>query len=162
MPAITAAYAKNIIRRALRELVDHSPSKGEITLLWEFFGSSCAYCGTHLSRKNKDGHIDHLVAASVGGANHVSNRVLACANCNEKEKLDQPWEQFLEHKNPDEQSLWKRRAKILEWANHSERGLEEELTEAAEQAAARVAACFDDEVAKLRRSVANKVLKPTA
>ncbi len=150
MPAITTAYAKNIIRRALRELVDRSPSKREITLLWEFFESNCAYCGAHLSPKNKEGHIDHLVAASLGGVNHISNRVLSCAPCNEKEKLDQPWEQFLRHKNSDEKALSQRKSKILEWTSRSEIRREEEAMKAADQAAARVAACFDKEVAELR------------
>src|SRR5207253_6627151 len=138
MPKTTIGYAKNIIRRALRELVDHSPSKQEVTLIWEFFESTCAYCGIHLSRKDQEGHIDHLVAASLGGSNHVSNRVLSCANCNEKEKLDQPWEQFLRHKNPNAKVFSQRRAKILEWSVRSERHQEDELMKAADQAAARV------------------------
>jgi hypothetical protein len=162
MPATTTSYAKNIIRRALRELVDRSPSKQEITLLWEFFESGCAYCGAHLSRKNQEGHVDHLVAASLGGVNHVSNRVLSCANCNEKEKLDHPWQQFLRHKNSDENILSQRQAKILEWSERSDRQQEDALLKAADQAAARVAACFDEEVAKLRQSTSNKSLKPTA
>jgi CRISPR/Cas system Type II protein with McrA/HNH and RuvC-like nuclease domain len=140
----------------MRELVDRSPSKREITLLWEFFESSCAYCGTHLSPKNKEGHVDHLVAASLGGTNHISNRVLSCANCNEKEKLDQPWEQFLQHKSSNEETFLQRRAKILEWSVYSERRQENELLEAADKAAAKVAACFEEEVAQLRRSTANK------
>ena len=43
----------------------------------------------------KDAHIDHLDAGVGGGANHISNRVLACADCNEKEKRDIPWREFL-------------------------------------------------------------------
>lgn len=157
MPAMTTAYTKNIIRRAFRELVDHSPSRREITLLWEFFESSCAYCGAQLSRKNKEGHIDHLVAASQHGANHISNRVLSCANCNEKEKLDQPWEQFLQYKSSDEKVFSQRRAKILEWSTRSERHQENDLMKSADQAAARVAACFEQEVAKLRQSISSRL-----
>jgi 5-methylcytosine-specific restriction endonuclease McrA len=162
MPAITTTYAKNIIRRALRELVDPSPSKREITFLWEFFESSCAYCGSRLTRKNKEGHVDHLVAASLGGSNHISNRVLSCANCNEKEKLDKPWEQFLRHKNSDEKVLSQRTAKILEWATRSNRRREDDLMKVADQAAARVFACFDEEVAELRKATSKRSLDPTA
>lgn len=152
MPAVTTSYAKNIIGRALREVVDRSPSKREIATLWGFFESGCAYCGALLSRDNKEGHVDHLVASSRGGVNHISNRVLSCARCNEKEKLDQPWEQFLRHKNPDEKLFLQRRSKILEWTSRSEVRRDEELIKAAEQAAARVAACFDREVAGLREA----------
>jgi CRISPR/Cas system Type II protein with McrA/HNH and RuvC-like nuclease domain len=156
MPATTTAYAKNIIRRALREVVDRSPSKRDIILLWEFFESSCAYCGTHLLRENKEGHVDHLVAASKGGSNHISNRVLACANCNEKEKLDQPWEQFLRRKNFDRKTFSRRQSKILEWTARSKKRQEDELMEAAEAAAARVAAYFDEEVLRLRQAASER------
>lgn len=156
MPATTTGYAKNVIRRAMRELVDRSPSKREITLLWEFFESSCAYCGIHLSRKNKEGHIDHLLAASLGGTNHISNRALSCASCNEKEKLDQPWEQFLQRKISDEKTFLQRRAKILEWSVHSERQQDTELLEAADKAAVRIVACFEEEVTQLRLYAAKK------
>jgi len=73
MPAPTPGYVKNIVRRSLREIVDPSPSKKD---------------------EYKEGHMDHLVSSSVGGSNQISNRVLSCASCNEKEKLDMPWEQF--------------------------------------------------------------------
>ena len=115
MPRVTPGFAKNMMRRALRELVDPSPSRDEISSIWAFFESRCAYCGAACDRTAKGGHIDHLISASQGGANHVSNRVLSCPNCNEKEKLDLPWEQFLEQKCSDRDLRQERKARILMW-----------------------------------------------
>lgn len=115
MPAPKPPYVKNMIRRSLQEIVDPSPPKKAITRIWEYFGSECAYCGRKLDRTKKEGHIDHLVSSALNGANHISNRVLSCATCNEKEKLDMPWEQFLEVKNPNRVIAKQRRDKIMQW-----------------------------------------------
>ena len=95
MPAVTTAYVKNIVRRGLSELVDPSPTKKDEDSIWRYFESTCAYCGTSLKRALGEGRIDHPEPASKGGANSIGNRVLACGVCNDKEKLDQPWEPFL-------------------------------------------------------------------
>ena len=63
----------------------------------------------------KQGHIDHLFPSSLGGLNHVSNRVLSCAKCNEAEKRDEAWQLFIIQKNPDKAILHTRIAKIQEW-----------------------------------------------
>ena len=63
----------------------------------------------------KQGHIDHLVPSSRGGSNHISNRVLSCATCNEAEKLDAPWQEFILKKNEDSAVARVRAAKILRW-----------------------------------------------
>jgi len=63
----------------------------------------------------KEGHIDHLVSASQGGANNISNRVLSCATCNEKEKLDKDWKQFLARKVGDEVTRIERNNRIERW-----------------------------------------------
>jgi hypothetical protein len=115
MPAITPGYVKNMIRRSLRELVDPSPTKKEILQIWQYFDSECAYCGVSLNKSTKKGHIDHLISASQGGPNHKSNRVLSCADCNEKEKLDMDWNKFLAQKNNGNSKLQKRKEKILKW-----------------------------------------------
>ncbi|HZF02649.1 MAG TPA: HNH endonuclease [Methylomirabilota bacterium] len=115
MPSVTTAYTKNIIRRAFREIIDETPSKQESERIWKFFESECAYCGKKLEKTNKDGHIDHLISASKGGRNHFSNRVLSCANCNEKEKRDLPWEEFLTSKVAGQVLMETRRQKILDW-----------------------------------------------
>ena len=152
MPAATIAYAKNTIRRAFREVVESSPSKSQIADLWSYFESTCVYCGKILDRKNKDGHVDHLVPASKGGLNHISNRVLSCATCNSDEKLDRPWEEFLLLKNADPEIFSERKAKIVEWKSRVQPP-ESQLLALAEQAAAKVFACIDAEVEELRRKV---------
>ena len=113
MPAPTPSYVKNIIRRSLREVVDPSPSKKDERKIWEFSNFECAYCGKKLRKEHKEGHIDHLVTSSLGGSNYISNRVLSCASCDEKEKLDMSGEKFLIQKNPNQNLLTKRKEKIL-------------------------------------------------
>jgi len=115
MPAPTPGYVKNIIRRSLREIVDPGPIKEDEERIWKFFENKCAYCGKPLRKLQKEGHIDHLVPASLGGPNHISYRVLSCANCNEAEKLDAPWQEFITRKNQDPEVARTRVDKIREW-----------------------------------------------
>jgi CRISPR/Cas system Type II protein with McrA/HNH and RuvC-like nuclease domain len=68
-----------------------------------------------MRRGRKEAHIDHLVPASAGGANAIGNRVLSCALCNEKEKRDQPWEEFLKSKVRSPEQFAVRRQRILDW-----------------------------------------------
>jgi len=162
MPALTGPQIKNYVRRALRELVDPSPDKEAATKIWAFFESSCAYCGTALDRERKEGHIDHLVPASKSGANHRANRVLSCAPCNESEKLDRYWVEFLRAKNPDEQSFQLRLARIREWQTTQTRAggvMDPELLQAAATAAEEVNALFDQRYQALR---ARTRVRPTS
>jgi len=115
MPAITPGLVKNMIRRSLREIVDPSPTKEDKERIWKFFNSECAYCGKPLIKLQKQGHIDHLFPSSLGGPNHISNRVLSCATCNEAEKLDRAWQEFMRQKNREPAVLRARIAKIHEW-----------------------------------------------
>ena len=115
MPAPTPGYVKNMIHRSLREIVDPSPTKKDEEGIWKFFDSKCVYCGKPLRKTQKEGHIDHLLPASLGGPNHISNRVLSCATCNEAEKLDGAWQEFILRKNQDTDVIRRRIAKIHEW-----------------------------------------------
>lgn len=115
MPKVTTAYVKNVIRRSFREIIDPAPDKEAVSKIWLFFGSMCAYCGKTLDKLKKEGHIDHLISASQKGANHLGNRVLSCATCNEQEKLDLPWESFLQAKLKNEIVFQERKRKIIEW-----------------------------------------------
>lgn len=115
MPALTPGFVKNIIRGSLREIIDPSPTKTQRTQIWSYFNSECAYCGKKLNKTKKEGHIDHLVSSALDGVNHISNRVLSCATCNEKEKLDKAWEKFLKSKNPNKVIAKKRKEKIIKW-----------------------------------------------
>ena len=115
MPAPTPGYVKNVICRSLREIIDPSPKKKDVQRIWEFFDSKCVYCGKPLRKAQKEGHIDHLLPTSFDGPNHISNRVLSCASCNEAEKLDGAWQEFILRKNRDPDAARRCIAKIHEW-----------------------------------------------
>lgn len=153
MPVVSTAYVKNIIRRGFSQLVDPGPDAAQQLEIWRFFNSNCAYCGILVEKRRKEGHIDHLLSAAEGGANHISNRVLSCAPCNEKEKRDLPWEAFLRSKAPDEATYTARRSRILEWRDRTSGhtgGADPELVALASHAAAEVTAFFDQKVAEIR------------
>lgn len=148
MPATKPGLVKNMIRRSLREIVDSSPTKKEERMIWDFFDSECAYCGKKLRKAHKEGHIDHLVS---GGSNDISNRVLSCAACNEKEKLDMPWEKFLSQKNPDKIIAHKRRDKILQWQSiHKRKIIKRQILDKIESLSNEVVAFYDKRVKSAR------------
>jgi CRISPR/Cas system Type II protein with McrA/HNH and RuvC-like nuclease domain len=152
MPAPKPGYIKNMIRRSLREIVDPSPSKGDEERIWQFFNSACAYCGKPLKRAQKEGHIDHLVPSSLGGPKHVSNRVLSCATCNEAEKLEGVWEEFMVRKNPEPAILQGRVAKIHEWQQLNRKPtLDREKLREIESLSDSVVAFYEDKVRAARR-----------
>ncbi len=103
------------MRRALFELVDPPPRRSDIEQIWVHFQSACAYCGQPLKPGKKQAHLDHLVPSSGGGRNHIANRVLSCATCNEKEKLEAPWEQFLCRKVGSDAEFTQRKQRIQAW-----------------------------------------------
>ena len=140
MTGPTPSQAKNMIRKSLLGIIDPEPSKEDITRLWEFFESRCAYCGTKINRKRRQGHIDHLVPQTVNGINHISNRVLSCGYCNGDEKRDTHWAEFIINKHSRNPSVAKQRIdKIKEWRNlHKEPKLDSELRNKAEDIANQV------------------------
>jgi hypothetical protein len=104
------AQARNIMKRAIDEIVDPGPTS--IDPLWEWFESLCAYCGVALARGDRDAHTDH---AERDGGNHIGNLVLACGRCNGDEKRDMDWRTFLELKAPDPATFALRERRILDW-----------------------------------------------
>ncbi len=158
MPAPTPGYVKNIIRRSLREIVDPSPGEKDKQKIWEFFNSKCDYCGKGVRKEYEEGHIDHLVSSSIGGSNQISNRVLSCASCNEKEKLDMPWEKFLAQKSSDKSVEAERKDKILKWQKmHKEFTLGKEIISKIESLAEDVVSYYNEQVNQAR-SLRNKRL----
>jgi HNH endonuclease len=107
--------AKKMIRRSLRGAIDPHPSDLETDRLWQYFESACAYCGRKLGKSPKGAHIDHVEAEDTGGLNHISNGVLACAQCNEEEKLNNPWKEFLKEKSPPAERK-RREQSIIRWS----------------------------------------------
>jgi hypothetical protein len=105
-----------MIGRALRGLVDRSPTEAEISRLWRHFESKCAYCGKPLNKDDRKAHIDHLDANLSVNRNHISNRVLACTICNGDEKRETDWQKFLAQKcGLDEAAYVIRSSRIRDW-----------------------------------------------
>lgn len=155
MPKVTTAYAKNIIRRSLRELIDPTPGRDALEALWQHFASSCAYCGMALTRGSKTAHADHLLSASRGGGNGLSNRVLSCARCNEVEKRETDWQDFLRRKCEDEAVFQQRHGRICAWtAQGTQPKADSQLLKTADRLAAEVVAFYEQRVADLRRAQA--------
>ena len=107
MPAkYSPSFAKKIIRRSLRSVLDPHPSKTQLKLLIDHFGEGCAYCEKRIHVVPKDAQLDHI---DSDGPNNVSNRLYACEDCNEKEKRDAGWREFLRTKT-DSDSEFENRA----------------------------------------------------
>jgi HNH endonuclease len=98
MAKYTPSIAKNQMRRCLRAIIDPVPTDKEVSELWEYFRSECAYCGVELSRNKRDGQLDHIEPQSTGGSNSIFNNVLSCGACNGDHKRDMNWELFLAQK----------------------------------------------------------------
>jgi hypothetical protein len=111
----TPSMAKNQMRRCLRAIIDPHPIPKEVSELWAYFDSTCAYCGLLLKRGARDAHVDHVVSQSSGGSNSIYNHVLACSRCNGDEKREEDWESFLARKALDPQQLAQRHAHIAKW-----------------------------------------------
>ena len=153
MPKMTAGYAKNTIRRALRAVVDPEPSEKEVAEIWEFFSCACAYCGRRLKQRAREAHVDHLVPATAAGTNHISNRVLSCSRCNGDEKGDKPWLDFLCDKTKDQTLLKNRRKRIEDWIARNTPSQPAVISsELLTRETERAVAAFDEAVARLRRA----------
>jgi hypothetical protein len=92
-------------------------TKADRAAMHSHFLGQCAYCGNPLSER---WHADHLLPVDQGGFNHISNRVAACAGCNEQEKRDMDWVSFLKIKcGSDAALLAQRRSRVDDWTQHS-------------------------------------------
>lgn len=147
---LTPSQVKNNMCRGLRLLVDPEPERAERERCIAFFGGRCAYCGTKVVASQ--GTLDHLLAAARGGRNHISNRVFSCRLCNDKEKRDRDWKEFLIEKTGTDRMMGARLDKINQWINLA--GAVPPLTEAIlqtiEQEAKRVTAVYDQACKRVR------------
>lgn len=146
------AWAKNITRRVLAATISPDPSRRDREQVEAYFGSRCAYCATDLPKK---WHLDHLVPFDQGGSNHISNRVPACPTCNEHEKREKPWDEFLREKCAADLAAYQtRRAQIEAWAavRSAEAGakISPELRAAWEREVALVGGAIDQAHQRLR------------
>ena len=153
MPKMAPGYAKNIIKKALRAVLDPEPSKKEVAEIWKFFSSACAYCDRPLKKGAREGHIDHLDPATAGGTTHISNRVLSCSRCNGDEKVDRPWPKFLREKTKSPALFKNRRNRIKDWVARNVPSQPTVInSELLTRETERAVAAFDKAVTKLRRA----------
>lgn len=141
MGKATVPQAKNMMKRALSEILDPGPTAAQVAQIWDHFENECAYCESPLTKSAREGHLDHL---DSNGPNAAGNRVLSCGPCNGDEKRDMPWEEFLRVKCPDEEVRDARRAKILDWVGQNPLPDQRERSEELQAAIARAEALVDE------------------
>jgi len=99
-------------------VLDPHPTKSQLAALIEHFGKNCVYCGKRIHAYPKDAQLDHI---DSDGPNNISNRAYACEDCNEKEKRDQNWRNFLKTKAESEAEYAQRERLIEQWIDlHSD------------------------------------------
>lgn len=143
--------AKNKIRRSLLAILDPHPSDSEVEELWRYFQSQCAYCGIEIARESRSGHLDHVIASTLGGGNGIHNCVLSCGRCNGDEKREEDWRIFLRRKAESAQLAEVRAERIEVWLSRAPAA--RLSPEAAQQAQAIIADAithYEDAVARVR------------
>ena len=142
-------FAKGIIKKTLRAILDPDLSAKQKGAIWVFFGNKCAFCDVEMKRNSRKGHMYHL---QPGIPNHISNRVLACEICNGNEKLDRKWKEFLMEKcNHDQVTYDMRYDKIMKWVNQNGSfQLSEQQQKALDEEVVRVNGELENAVKRLR------------
>ncbi|RYG16740.1 HNH endonuclease [bacterium] len=161
----TPSQAKNFIRRSLKGVHDPQPTRAEILKLRGHFEERCAFCSVELPAGKKGFHLDHLDHLDPAGPNHVSNRVPACATCNEVEKRELPWEPFLYDKSPSAVVYVTRRSRILAWVEQTaslRRPLPADALRAIRLEEARAISTYEASLAAVRAIVKHANATPTA
>ncbi len=106
MPQVSTAA--NIMDRAARAIVSADLTKSQKLAIREYFEWCCAYCG----KKVRRGDFDHLDGRLENGPR---NRVLSCQKCNQQEKRERPWREFLAEKCESDTVLTSRTKRIEDW-----------------------------------------------
>lgn len=84
--------ARDRRKRVRKSQAEHEPyTSADLNAMWHEQGGLCAYCGTPLFG---DYHADHVMPLSRGGADKLSNIVLACPTCNLR-KYTRTGEEFM-------------------------------------------------------------------
>jgi len=118
---------------------------------FDYFQSSCAYCGIPLARASRTGHLDHIVSSALGGSNDIHNHLLSCNKCNGDEKRDEDWQRFLTRKVADSGLASERCTHISDWIGRSGReSLDPSAKAQAEIIISQALESFDEAVKKLR------------
>lgn len=120
------AWVKNISRRVLWAALEKDISRNDRLAMQQFFENRCCFCDAELTTR---WHADHLLPVDGGGFNHLSNRVPACPRCNEHEKREMDWQEFLERKSQGDREIFERRKEYIEQWIASQRFQEPPVTD---------------------------------
>lgn len=147
------AWVKNISRRVLWAALEKDISRADRIAMIEFFGHRCAYCDCELTAR---WHADHLLPVDLGGYNHLSNRVPACPRCNEVEKREMAWEEFLNKKaDGNDKTFSRRKERIEKWVSSrklNEPPVTNQQREVWKAEVDRLAKAIDDAWTRLRKT----------
>jgi 5-methylcytosine-specific restriction endonuclease McrA len=77
------AYYK-LCQRAKKSGEEVEVTLEEVKSLFDMFDGTCIYCGDKESEEGPTFHLEHVIARSSGGRNHISNLVISCPSCNSK------------------------------------------------------------------------------
>ena len=149
----TPSMAKNQMKRCMNAILDPHPSSAEVKTLWQYFDSSCVYCGKKLLVEDRNGHLDHIIAQSEGGTNNIHNFLLACGRCNGDEKRELDWKEFLEQKATSDSERETQYNKVIAWMKQAPADLQvldAETLRQASEITAQAMRDFDTAVEKLR------------
>lgn len=103
-------------RRSLKENVDATFTIKQRGAAWEYFGNSCAYCGSK-ERLTED----HVVPLSRGGEYTHNNIIPACKKCNCSKHNEDMFEWYKKSKHFSQ----KRFNKILSFLNYTKDGTQQ-------------------------------------
>lgn len=97
-----------------RKHKNHKITKDELSLMYEYFDNSCAYCGMteeeHYKLQKQKLHKEHV---SHNGSNGIENCVPACRPCNSS-KSDRDFEEWYRERDYFTEERYN---KIIDWLN---------------------------------------------
>jgi hypothetical protein len=154
MPSHKPPQIRRAIRVSLRALVDPELTNAQRSAAKRFFRGRCAFCDVDLTGRRA--HLDHLISASDGGSNDLSNRVPACGDCNSSLKLDRDWRDYLGAIASGE-IYREREERILRWTEKNASGAvtaSKDLESLLQRETQAVLVAFDAAVERLRAAKA--------
>jgi 5-methylcytosine-specific restriction endonuclease McrA len=78
-----AAHAyKKLCQRAERDGQKVEVTLNQVKALFSAYDGRCAYCNATESEETGTFHLEHIIARSAGGRNHISNLAISCGKCN--------------------------------------------------------------------------------
>jgi 5-methylcytosine-specific restriction endonuclease McrA len=89
----THAY-KKLCQRAERDGQKVEVTLNQVKALFSAYDGRCAYCNAIESEETGTFHLEHILARSVGGRNHISNLAISCGKCN-RMKASKPLVTFM-------------------------------------------------------------------